>query len=51
MAVWLKLTLGLAAGSAGLLLLAMRAARENETALELTIRRELESLREHLFDR
>jgi hypothetical protein len=51
MAVWLKLSVGLAAGSAGLLLLAMRMARENEAALEHTIKRELESLRQQIFDR
>jgi hypothetical protein len=51
MTAWLKLTVGLAAGSVGLLLLALRMARENETALEHTVKRELESLRRQLFDR
>jgi hypothetical protein len=51
MTLWLKLALGLAAGSAGLLILAMRAARENEASLEQAIKLELAGLREHLFDR
>jgi hypothetical protein len=51
MMMWLKLALGLAAGSAGLLLLAMRTARENEAALEQATKLELASLREHLFSR
>ena len=49
MTMWLKLALGLAAGSAGLLLLAMRAAGENEAALEQAVKLELASLRERLF--
>jgi hypothetical protein len=50
MPVWVKLMLGFAAGSAGLLLLAIRTARDSEPMLEQTIKRELESLRERLFD-
>jgi hypothetical protein len=50
MAVWLKLTLAILAGSAGLLVM-LRSDRPNEAALEQTVRRELEDLREHLFDR
>jgi hypothetical protein len=50
MTVWLKLTLALLAGSAGLLVM-LRTNQDNEATLEQTVRRELEGLREHLFDR
>lgn len=50
MAVWLKLTLAILAGSAGLLM-TLRTNRDNRATLEETVRRELEGLREHLFDR
>jgi hypothetical protein len=49
MTVWLKLTLALLAGSAGLLVM-LRTNRDNAATLEQTVRRELEGLREHLFD-
>jgi hypothetical protein len=50
MAVWLKLTLAILAGSAGLLVM-LKTNRKNEAALEEAVRRELEILRERLFDR
>lgn len=50
MAVWLKLSLTLIAGSAGLLML-LRTTGASEAVLEQTIRKELEGLRDHLFGR
>jgi hypothetical protein len=50
MAMWLKLTFTLMAGSAGLLLI-LRTTGASEAALEQTIRQELEGLRDHLFSR
>jgi len=50
MALWLKLTLTILTGSAGLLV-ALRTERESEAALEQAVKRELEGLREHLFYR
>jgi hypothetical protein len=50
MAVWLKLTLSILAGLAGLLVM-FRTNRDIEATLEQTLRHELQDLREHLFDR
>jgi hypothetical protein len=50
MAAWLKLTLAILAGSAGLLAM-FRKAPKNAAELKQTIERDLDGLRGHLFDR
>jgi hypothetical protein len=50
MAVWMKLTLTVMAGSAGLLTV-LRRTPASKAVLEQTIRQELEGLRDHLFSR